>query len=288
LTNKAGHKFPSGYPARRAWIEVKASQNGVVIWHSGAWENGSITGVDESGLAEYEPHHWLIDDPMQVQIYELVAADVEGNPTNVLERAASSLKDNRLTPKGFSYSHPVYDTTRVEGLALDDELFEVGQGRHTVTYEMGGVVASEPVDMEVTVWYQAMPPRWVEPMFAFEDSTIQAFQAFFEAQGAAPELVADTAFTVNVVGGVGGVELDPLTWMVYPNPTTDGWINLQGPTQRTSTLWEVFDAKGSRVVSGWMQPGTAPAVQLPAVKGHYFVRWTLDNGETVSRKVVRR
>ena len=52
-----------------------------------------------------------------------------------------------------------------------------------------------------------MPPRWVEPMFAFEDSTIQAFQAFFEAQGAAPELVADTAFTVNVVGGVGGTEI---------------------------------------------------------------------------------
>ena len=83
LTNKAGHKFPSGYPARRAWIEVKASQNGEVIWHSGGWENGSITGVDESGLAEYEPHHTVINDPMQVQIYELVAADVEGNPTNV-------------------------------------------------------------------------------------------------------------------------------------------------------------------------------------------------------------
>ena len=130
--------------------------------------------------------------------------------------------------------------------------------------------------------------RWVEPMFAFEDSTIQAFQAFFEAQGAAPELVADTAFTVNVVGGVGGAELESTAWAVYPNPTDDGWINLQGPIQRTSTLWEVFDAKGSRVASGWMQPGSTPALQLPAVKGHYVVRWTLDSGETVSRKVVRR
>ena len=53
-------------------------------------------------------------------------------------------------------------------------------------------------------------------------------------------------------------------------------------------LWEVFDAKGSRVASGWMQPGSTPALQLPAVKGHYVVRWTLDSGETVSRKVVRR
>ena len=85
-----------------------------------------------------------------------------------------------------------------------------------MTYEMAGAVGSGQVDMEVTVWYQAMPPRWVEPMFAFEDSTIQAFQAFFEAQGAAPELVADTAFTVNVVGGVGGAELESTAWAVYP------------------------------------------------------------------------
>ena len=36
-----------------------------------------------------------------------------------------------------------------------------------------------------------------------------------------------------------------------------------------------------------MQPGSTPALQLPAVKGITW-RWTLDSGETVSRKVVRR
>ena len=167
LTNKAGHKFPSGYPARRAWIEVKATQAGNVIWHSGQWENGSIIGVDEAGLAVYEPHHATIDDPLKVQIYDLVAADVNGDPTNVLERAASSLKDNRITPKGFSYTHAVYDTTRVEGLALTDPNFEVGLGRHTVTYEMASPaeLTADAILMEVKVWYQAIPPvmsrtRW--------------------------------------------------------------------------------------------------------------------------------
>ena len=285
LTNKAGHKFPSGYPARRAWIEVKASQGGEIIWHSGGWENGSITGVDEAGLSTYEPHHATIDDPMKVQIYELVAADVEGNPTNLLERAAFSLKDNRLTPKGFSYDHAVYDTTRVEGLALTDATFDVGQGRHTVVYQMLSPTDYAPIEMQVKVWYQAIPPRWVESMFAWEDSTIQAFQGMFEAQGAAPELVADTSFTVNVVGNVGDGPMQE-AWSVYPNPTVDGTVEWKVPSRAVGSLWEVYDSKGSRVKWGWTQE--QQTIQLPKAKGTYVVRWNLDQGETVTRKVVRR
>jgi len=285
LTNKAGHKFPSGYPARRAWIEVKASQNGEVFWHSGAWENGNILGTDDAGLSYFEPHHSLINDPMQVQIYELVAADVNGQPTNVLERAASSLKDNRLTPKGFSYDHPVYDTTRVEGLALNDPQFNVSQGRHTVTYEMLGAMDYAPVDIEVKVWYQAMPPRWVNPMFDFQDSTIQAFQTLFEAQGAAPELVADTAFTVNVIGSIADGMNDE-AWRVYPNPSWDGNVTIQVPDRAVNSLWELFDAEGSRIKAGWST--RQMNLRLPQAKGMYVIRWTLNSGEVVSRRVVRR
>ena len=39
-------------------------------------------------------------------------------------------------------------------------------------------------------------------MFDTQDSTIQAFQALFEAQGALPELVAETTVEVPVVGSV--------------------------------------------------------------------------------------
>ena len=80
ITNKAGHKFPSGYPARRAWVEVKARIGDETIWHSGAWssDNGSIIGLDDAGLSAYEPHYNVISEESQVQIYELVAADVTG------------------------------------------------------------------------------------------------------------------------------------------------------------------------------------------------------------------
>ena len=53
-----------------------------------------------------------------------------------------------------------------------------------MTYDM---VADLPlgsnVDVDVRVWYQAMPPRWVNPMFDTQDSTIQAFQAPVRSPG---------------------------------------------------------------------------------------------------------
>jgi len=141
-----------------------------------------------------------------------------------------------------------------------------------------------PIDMEIKVWYQAMPPRWLEPMFAFEDSTIQAFQALFEAQGAAPELVADTAFTVNLIGDVADVAEEQ--WGVFPNPTWDGVVRVDVPERAIGSLWELYDAKGSRVASGWTRGNQR--LQLPDAKGTYLLKWTLPDGESVTRKVIRR
>ena len=44
------------------------------------------------------------------------------------------------------------------------------------------------VDVDVRVWYQATPPRWVNPMFDIQDSTIQGFAC--SKPRAAPELVS--------------------------------------------------------------------------------------------------
>ena len=287
LTNKAGHKFPSGYPARRAWIEVKARVGNQTIWHSGAWssENGSIIELDEAGLSAYEPHHDVISDESQVQIYELVAADVTGSPTNLLERAAFSLKDNRLTPKGFSYDHAVYDTTRVEGLAYEDESFDVADGSDVITYQFPPADAGGQVEVDVHVWYQAMPPRWINSMFEFQDSTIQAFQTMFEAQGAAPELVKDTTFVLDVAGSV-QEDIAYERWSVYPNPSRDGRVTMQVPERARGALWEVYGMDGSRMASGWTAPGME--ISLPKAQGTYAIRWHLESGEMISRKAVVR
>jgi hypothetical protein len=286
VVNKAGHKFPSGYPARRAWIEVVAHQGEDTLWHNGRWSPGGfLHGVDEGGLAEYEPHYTTIDAEDQVQVYELVAVDVTGTPTNVLERAASSAKDNRLLPLGFSDDHEVYDTTRVEGLALYDLefAFESELGLDRLTYDMTASPSTDlPVEMDVRVWYQSMPPRWVAPMFDIQDSTIQAFQALFEAQGAAPELVAETSVSVPVVSSVSE---QARHGQAFPNPTVDGRVTVVPPLAFQGGMWELYDPKGSRVNHG--QAGALMELQLPAVPGTYVLQMH-SKGQHWVRRLVRK
>ncbi len=104
VTSQTGHKLPSGYPARRAWLHVTVTDGaGSVIFESGAFNpDGSIAGNDnDADAALFEPHYDLIDSPDQVQIYEAIMQDVAGAPTTTLLSGAGYLKDNRLLPDGF-------------------------------------------------------------------------------------------------------------------------------------------------------------------------------------------
>ena len=229
-------------------------------------------GVDEGGLSTYEPHYTDIVEEDEVQVYELVAVDVTGTPTNVLERAAGSAKDNRLLPVGFTHEHAVYDTTRVEGLALEDQDFvlQSAQGLDRVHYAMTATPeAGTNVTLDVRVWYQSMPARWVAPMFDIQDSTIQAFQELFEAQGAAPELVAETSVVVPVVSGLD--ELDGTKVRVYPNPSPEGVVTVEVPAAARGGLWELYTPEGSRVAHGRV-PSATWSLDLPAPTGTYVLR----------------
>ena len=61
----------------------------------------------------YKPHHEVITLEDQVQVYETVAADFNGDVTYSLLKAFEHLKDNRLVPEGFSVLDASYDTVRI-------------------------------------------------------------------------------------------------------------------------------------------------------------------------------
>ena len=218
VENLAGHKFPSGYPARVAFLEFILTDGGTdTLFHSGRWsEVGGIFGRDE----EYEPHWTEINAEDQVQVYELVMGDVTGANTQVLERADVILKDNRLVPRGFSALHPVYDTVQIGPMAVLDADFnrrdgEERSGTDRLVYRIAAGSEAAQVEAMVRLNYQAVPARWVSALFEFSDESerISAFESMYNAADRTPVVVASTKAT-----GWPGFDPDASDWRVAPNP----------------------------------------------------------------------
>ena len=210
LTNLAGHKFPSGYPARRAYIHfVATTVEGDTLFESGALnQNYELVGHN----ATYEPHYTTIRSEDQVQIYEQVLGDVNNQKTTVLVRAASALKDNRIPPKGFSQTHEVYDTTRISGLALQDTDFNQGlqgegSGSDVVYFHIPTQGYFDALSITATVYYQSMPPEWMVEMFSESTPEIDRFVEMYNGAQRSPSIVGQDAITVG--GIVSSKEVAP-------------------------------------------------------------------------------
>src|SRR5437879_7307159 len=104
VQNLSGHKFPTAYPSRRAWLHVTVKdRNGRVVFESGTLNpDGSIRGNDnDADPNRFEPHYTEINNPDQVQIYEDIMVGANNMPTTGLLTAVRFIKDNRLLQKGF-------------------------------------------------------------------------------------------------------------------------------------------------------------------------------------------
>lgn len=286
LENLAGHKFPSGYPARRAFIEFLVLQsNGDTLFKSGVLQSDYEV---EGQNATYEPHYDVINNQAQVQIYEMVMGDVNGNVTTVLERAFAPIKDNRLTPLGFSTSHPAYDTTLIAGTALSDVNFNFdgfeGSGTDVVHYHvpLNGYTGS--IKVSSRVYYQSAPPKWMQEMFSVSTPTIDAFETMYNNADQSPVLIAsDSLLNIAVITGVNSIQKEQFE--VYPNPTVDGTVRLKGENLNAITAIQVYDLRGKLVGNFAHYPNRG--IMLPKETGVYLIQVEGKFGSEVL-KVVRR
>ncbi len=276
LTNKAGHKFPSGYPSRRLFVEfVVKEELGDTLFSSGVLDSEyRLPGHDQ----EYEPHHSIINDEEQVQIYEYVIGNVEGQVTTILERAYQGLKDNRLPPKGFRTSHSAYDTTQIYGLAAEDEDFNYedgveGSGSDIVKYRIPLNGYSGLVDISAKVYYQALPPRWLAPMLAEQSAEIDTFRRMYNEADLTPTLVAHDTLMNLYVEGLSTSNYKDESVLIYPNPSSNGEFLIQSDTKIQSL--RIFDRLG-RVVE--IIRSDFDQIQLEE-KGLYFLEINLEHGK---------
>jgi hypothetical protein len=185
VDNHTGHKFPTGYPARRAWLQVEVFLGGRQIFASGAFDaDGKLVGVaDEHRLA----HVQTVTQPGEVVVYELVADAADGAPTTFLTKMAQKRKDNRLLPRGYRPDGPhVADTAPV---GTDGDADFVG-GSDTVAFRIPLPEGRGRLQVQATLHYQPVPPLWVDALRGVVAPEAQRFVAMYDAADKAPETVA--------------------------------------------------------------------------------------------------
>ena len=287
LANKAGHKFPSGYPSRRAFIEfVVTNQELDTVFKSGVIQNDFEVEGQEEGV---EPHYQMINSQDQVQIYEMVLGDVNNNITTVLARASTALKDNRLTPIGFKTTHVSYDTTKIYGEALLDPDFNEdgdgveGSGTDKIFFHIPLNGYAGNLKTSVRVYYQSVPPRYLQEMFAYNSSEIDSFKVMYNNADKSAVMVAEQIINETTIGFVDIKTLEKIK--LYPNPTITGFVNIDNLPTSTSRII-IYNAIGKMVDSITVVNEKRRLVQLPAANGIYYIQINFSGGKTL-KKVVR-
>ncbi len=197
VQNLAGHKFPAGFPSRRAWLHIRViDSTQAVVFESGAVSNnGAITGNDNDGdPARFEPHYAAITSADQVQIYEGIMADSDGKVTTTLLRAARYIKDNRLLPVGFK-SNPQLAALDAQGEATKDAGFSAGSHRLSLNLDLSK--AQGPFTLEVNLLYQTVAYRWAENLTLQKGAEIAAFEKFYDGLPNLPLSAASASAAVK-------------------------------------------------------------------------------------------
>ena len=192
-----GHKFPTSIPIRRVWLHfVVSDSSGQVIFESGKQNpDGSIEGnaADMDPLA-YEPHYELITQPDQVQIYEGIMQNSDGEVTYTLLRAGSYAKDNRLLPVGTDKANLPADIA-VYGLAAQDADF-VGGG-DLVRYQVDASGYEGPFTVSVELLYETLSYRFVQDMLLDKTELTERFGAYYNSSDKTASLIDSLVSTTE-------------------------------------------------------------------------------------------
>lgn len=187
IENLAGHSLPSGVAFRRAFIAFEVLDGaGEVIWASGRTNSvGAIVkGTSDEVLPTellydpvtrkqvFQPHHEVITDEGQVQIYEELMADTTGKITTSFVASDKHVKNNRLLPKGWRPDGPLAEFTGPHGEAAQDPEYVTknplgSSGSDTLIYRVPlNEKTRKAASVRAVLYYQSIPPYYLKERFA--------------------------------------------------------------------------------------------------------------------------
>lgn len=185
LFNEVGHKFPSGFPSRRAWLWIEVTDAaGAVLLRSGHFDaRGRLVDAGDRPLPSERAEGPLltpafaIEGPEQVALFESVMCDPDGAPTWILLRGARFCHDTRLLPAGWRADRPDAAATAPIGTPED---FVGGQATVTVTLPPGAA------QVEARLYYQTLGARHGAELLRFDTPEVAALRYYLDRAETAP------------------------------------------------------------------------------------------------------
>ncbi|MGC2401815.1 MAG: hypothetical protein WA510_18610 [Acidobacteriaceae bacterium] len=204
VTNLTGHRLPTGVGFRRAFIQLLVTEDvggeDKIVWSSGRTNdlgiildgNGNVLPSEffttVGGRQAYQPHYQTIDSQDEVQIYEELVQDSQGQFTTSFVRRDKILKDNRLLPQGWTGTGPdpslsgvFLDATYPKGRASLDPDYRDGSGTDRVAYHIKLPSGIDPANCKVaaTLYYQSTPPAFLEMRFQGDPSGLATQRLYY-------------------------------------------------------------------------------------------------------------
>lgn len=289
ITNKAGHKFPSGYPSRRAVVQLVVTDPGLdTVFQSGTFNsNFEVHEIDPA----FEPHYNVINQSSQVQLYEMVMGDVSNNVTTVLERADHMLKDNRIPPEGFFSAFSGYDTVKIVGDAVNDPDFNKnntveGTGIDYVHFHIPVNGFTGAMNVYAAVYYQSVAPRFLNEMFTYNSDAIDTFRNMYLAADRTPVLIASNQLITPVISSTSALPADHQLSILntLSHSGSVEIVNKGGLVIQSVSILEMDGTLHSLVPINSYKP--VIPVMLPEADGMYLLKVKTNSGSFVF-KVMR-
>lgn len=197
VQNLSGHKLPTAFPSRRAWLHVmvKDANNNVVFESGKLRADGSIVGnANDEDPAKFEPHYREITKPDQVEIFEPILADAQGRVTTGILDATRYAKDNRLLPAGFDKASANGDIMVVGDAAQDPNFTNHGS---RVRYVVPTGNATGKLTIVAELYYQPIGYRWAHNLAPYKASEPQRMVEYFENSASDSAIVLAKAETMR-------------------------------------------------------------------------------------------
>lgn len=286
ITNRTGHKLPTGYPeGRRMWLNVVGKNaNGDTVFQSGAYnfETAELTHDSQAKIYETKPG---------LTVARAIQYGLTPGPSFHFVLNDTIYFDNRIPPRGFT--NAAFASHHAQPVAYT---YADGQYWDVTTYTMPASVTN----ITATLYYQTSSKEYITFL---RDENIgnpqdwrrwgDSLYASWSRRGKSRPVVMNTQ-TVAVTGVKPDEATLPATITLhqnYPNPFNPSTTIAFTLNREMHIILRVYDMLGQEVatlVKGKMQAGEHNthfnAENLPS--GVYLYTLTADNKHISTRKLI--